>query len=153
MNGQMYDLNVEQLDDGTIRLEQKDYCGESYTIDLHPCQLRHIAERTGLLSPSPIPTWPRGFLRRVERLHMRIAELVDFLASIPSFPPQSEMDEDEALARDLLDTFDDLLTDFGILPDEDASMPLPAALDASLLPAILPSAAVANGRPSEPSLF
>lgn len=54
--GQMYDLAFTQLDDGTIRLEQRDYCGESAIIDLHPYQLQHVAERAGLLPPSlPMP--------------------------------------------------------------------------------------------------
>lgn len=149
---QLFDLSFEQLENGTIRLEQKDYCGESYVIDLHPCQLRHIAERTGLLSPAPVPTWPRGFLRRVERIHLRIADLVDFLASIPSFPPNSEMDEDEARARDLLDSFDDLLTDFGILT-EDVRESAPGPVNAPLIPDCLPSAAGAAGGPSELTLF
>lgn len=149
MSGQFYDLSFEQLDDGTIRLEQKDYCGESCVIDLHPCQLRHIAEQAGLLSPAPVVAWPRGFLRRVERFHIHLAELADFLASVPSYPPQSEMDEDEARARDLLGELDDLLTDFGILPDETASRPIPAALDVRALSSI----AGAAGGPSAPSLF
>jgi hypothetical protein len=52
MTGPMFDLNVERLDGGTIRLQQNDYAGEAATIDLHPCQLRHIAERAGLLTPA-----------------------------------------------------------------------------------------------------
>ena len=150
---QFYDLNFEQLDDGTIRLEQKDYCGETYLIDLHPSQVRHIAERVGLLTPAPVVAWPRGFLRRVKRFHIHLAELVDFLASIPSFPPQDEMDEDEARARDLLDSLDDLLTDFGILRDEDDSKGAPAPVDASPKLDCLSSIAVTAGGPSEPSLF
>jgi hypothetical protein len=51
---QFYDLSSEQLADGTIRLDQKDYCGESCVIDLHPAQLRHIAERVGLLTPATL---------------------------------------------------------------------------------------------------
>ncbi len=51
---QMHDLAFELLDDGTIRLEQRDYCGESYVIDLHPRQLMHVAERVGLLPAPPM---------------------------------------------------------------------------------------------------
>lgn len=43
MTSQFYDLNVEILKDGTIRLEQRDYCGESVIIDLHPVQATFIA--------------------------------------------------------------------------------------------------------------
>lgn len=43
MATQFYDLEVTKLPDGTIRLEQKDYCGESVLIDLHPIQAAFIA--------------------------------------------------------------------------------------------------------------
>lgn len=39
-----HDLNYCELEDGTIRLEQFDYSGEIAVIDLHPAQLRYIAE-------------------------------------------------------------------------------------------------------------
>ena len=52
MSGPMFDLTYAQDADGTIRLEQRDYCGESSIIDLHPAQLRHIAESAGLLAPA-----------------------------------------------------------------------------------------------------
>jgi hypothetical protein len=42
MKEQFYDLNVNTLEDGTIRLEQRD-CGESVIIDAHPHQLIYIA--------------------------------------------------------------------------------------------------------------
>jgi len=61
MTGPMFDLNVEQLADGTVRLQQNDYAGEAATIDLHPCQLRHIAERAGLLTPGNCSTLERRF--------------------------------------------------------------------------------------------
>jgi hypothetical protein len=66
---QFYDLSFEQLDDGTIRLEQKDYCGgEAYIIDLHPCQLRHIAERADILRCGDDGTAARRFNAVAERL-------------------------------------------------------------------------------------
>lgn len=40
---QHFDLSVEQLDDGTVRLSQIDYSGNSATIDIHPDQIRAIA--------------------------------------------------------------------------------------------------------------
>ena len=52
MSVPMFDLTYAQDADGTIRLEQRDYCGESSIIDLHPAQLRHIAESAGLLVPA-----------------------------------------------------------------------------------------------------
>lgn len=43
MTAQFYDLSVETLEDGTVRLEQRDYCGEAMIIDLHPVQAAFIA--------------------------------------------------------------------------------------------------------------
>lgn len=51
MSEQFYDLSVEQQTDGTIRLEQADYCGESVIIDLHPEQVRFIARRVAGMKP------------------------------------------------------------------------------------------------------
>lgn len=50
MDNQFYDLKFDQLAEGTIRLEQKDDCGESVFIDAHPEQLRFIAHRLGGMS-------------------------------------------------------------------------------------------------------
>lgn len=44
MTARFHDLNVETLEDGTIRLEQRDYCGESVIIDLHPIQASFISD-------------------------------------------------------------------------------------------------------------
>lgn len=52
MTAQFYDLNLETLEDGTIRLEQRAYCGESVIIDLHPIQAAFIA---GGLPDSSVP--------------------------------------------------------------------------------------------------
>lgn len=77
MNERMHDLAF-QIDDGTIRLEQRDYGGESCVIDLHPCQLRYIAERAGLLEPAlEAAAMPTHLQRRVRALHSRIAEFYD----------------------------------------------------------------------------
>lgn len=46
-----YDLSVSRQPDGSVRLVQSD-CGEDYIIDLHPAQLRHVAETFGLVAPS-----------------------------------------------------------------------------------------------------
>lgn len=51
MTEQFHDLAFEQLEDGTIRLEQKDYCGESVIIDLHPEQVRFIARSMAGMKP------------------------------------------------------------------------------------------------------
>jgi hypothetical protein len=43
MTSQFYDLTTTELADGTIRLEQHDYSGESVILDLHPIQASFIA--------------------------------------------------------------------------------------------------------------
>lgn len=150
MSEQFHDLSFEQLDDGTIRLKQKDYCGESYTVDMHPCQLRHIAERAGLLSTAPAVAWPRGFRQRLLRLQTD----VDYLAGDVWMGEICERLGD-GLAFKIgmtaaLDTINDLLVDAGITPDDDeASKPPPAPLDAEHRPSIV---GAARG-PSAPSLF
>lgn len=42
-------LNIEVLESGCIRLENESM-GDSYTVDLHPVHLRHIAEKVGLVA-------------------------------------------------------------------------------------------------------
>lgn len=48
----MYDLAYSQQPDGSVRLVQSD-CGDEYIIDLHPAQLRHLAEHFELVPPAP----------------------------------------------------------------------------------------------------
>ena len=42
-------LNIEVLPGGLIRLENESM-GDSYAVDVHPLQLRHIAEKMGLVA-------------------------------------------------------------------------------------------------------
>ncbi len=51
MKEQFYDLSFEVLDDGTVRLEQRDYCGDSVILDAHPQQIIHIARTVTATSP------------------------------------------------------------------------------------------------------
>lgn len=46
-----YDLTFSRQPDGSIRLTQSD-CGEDCIIDLHPAQLRHVAESFALVAPT-----------------------------------------------------------------------------------------------------
>ena len=46
-----YDLTFNRQTDGSIRLTQSD-CGEDSIIDLHPAQLRHVAESFALVAPT-----------------------------------------------------------------------------------------------------
>lgn len=50
---QHYDLLTTIADDGSIKLQQMDYCGECATIHLHPDQLRALSEE---FSPSRTQT-------------------------------------------------------------------------------------------------
>ena len=52
MTNRFYDLTYSQEPDGSIRLVQSD-CGEESIIDMHPAQLRNIAEHFGLREPRP----------------------------------------------------------------------------------------------------
>jgi len=45
-----HNLDFKKLADGSIRLTQQDGCGDSYIIDLHPEQLRHLAQVFGVAS-------------------------------------------------------------------------------------------------------
>lgn len=46
-----FDLSFSRQPDSSIRLIQSD-CGEDYIIDMHPAQLRYIAETFGLVAPN-----------------------------------------------------------------------------------------------------
>lgn len=50
---QFFDLSFEQLPDGAIRLKQADGIDEASVIDLHPWQLRAVAEHFGLVHQAP----------------------------------------------------------------------------------------------------
>ena len=109
-------LEIEILDDGTIRLEQSEGYGETDPIHLHPIQLRFVAEKAGLLDPQQ-PKMPPGLEKRLRRI-LDSAELLRmFLAAVPSFPPRDEEDEDVALARRLEESLQDLLDDYFPAPD------------------------------------
>lgn len=149
---QFYDLSFDQLDDGTIRLEQKDYSGESYVIDLHPCQLRQVAERAGLLSSAPVVAWPRGFKQRLTRLQTDVEYLADDIWLDEIYERLSNGLAYRIGMTAVLDTINDLLLDVGITSDESSMAPV-TPLDTSALSGCLPSITGGAGRPSEPSLF
>lgn len=72
MNNQFYDLNVATLDDGTIRLEQRDYCGESVILDLHPAQVAYIADSLSTSEPETIQAQPNWAIERIATLERRL---------------------------------------------------------------------------------
>lgn len=73
---QFYDLDFQRLEDGTIRLEQKDYCGESVFIDAHPEQIKFIARRLCGMS--------EAIAGQVEDLERKLAVLTDRLERLVS---------------------------------------------------------------------
>ena len=77
MNNQFYDLNIETLDDGTIRLEQRDYCGESMILDLHPAQVAYIADSLAVSTPERIQTQPNWATDRIATLERRMCWMRD----------------------------------------------------------------------------
>jgi hypothetical protein len=109
----MFDLETEQLEDGTIRLSQMNYAGEDGVIDLHPTQLRLVAEQCGIYPTAH--AWPsKGFIRDFGRARNVAGSLYNLLASVPKFPPSEnqELDADEVMALDLLDRLDALHEDY-----------------------------------------
>lgn len=114
------DLGVDILEDGSINLEQNTGCGEMAYVTLHPCQLRLIAERAGLLKPPATAELPAGLIRRLERLGSRAWALYELLASVGSYPPHADLDEDVQAALDLVESFEDLFADY-CMPIEDGS--------------------------------
>jgi len=112
MADSMLDLEVEIQPDGSARLTQGFPEG---TIDLHPSQLRLIAERAGLITESDGSTaWPRNFARRLYRIREEAGHLADLIAAVPCFPPQDAMTEDERAAHELWQRIDDLIEDYEV---------------------------------------
>lgn len=75
-------LNIEVLPDGLIRLENESM-GDSYVVDIHPVQLRHIAEKMGLVE-SGDPTAQKAIAtlqRRMVLLRDRIDNLHSYLVN------------------------------------------------------------------------
>lgn len=69
-----YDLTFSRQPDGSIRLVQSD-CGEDYIIDLHPAQLRHVAESFGLVAPAyPADELSKRLARQLCEIQKGLAE-------------------------------------------------------------------------------
>tara|TARA_R110002073_G_scaffold181407_2_gene339722 strand:+ start:169 stop:639 length:471 start_codon:yes stop_codon:yes gene_type:complete len=73
---QMHDLSIE-INNGLWRLQQSDGMGEHSIIDLHPVQIRLLAEHAGLLvaPPKRLNKLSTSHIRRLNALHERIEEL------------------------------------------------------------------------------
>jgi hypothetical protein len=105
MNNQFYDLNIETLDDGTIRLEQRDYCGESVILDLHPAQVAYIADSLTVNTPERIQTQPNWAKERIATLERRMHWMRDRFEECHEVLPSDMLaNKDYALHRDALIT-------------------------------------------------
>lgn len=67
-------LNIEVLPDGLIRLENESM-GDSYAVDIHLIQLRHIAEKVGLVRK--MSASEADAMRTVIELRRRLLALKD----------------------------------------------------------------------------
>lgn len=154
----MYDLGIEFSANGDVMLEQDAGCGERAYVQLHPCQLRLIAERAGLIDPDA-QALPRGLLRRLERLRAMADDLFVLLDSVPCYPPGSGQTEDVARAGDLLGALDDLIGDH--FPEEETmserhdnvtanAPPAGLSVPAPALSVTPPPAPRPRGRPRKP---
>lgn len=67
-------LSIEVLPGGLIRLENESM-GDSYAVDVHPLQIRHIAEKIGLVRE--VSAFDADPLRKVIELQRRLLALKD----------------------------------------------------------------------------
>lgn len=88
MTAQFYDLNIETLEDGTIRLEQRDYSGEAAIIDLHPAQAAFIADGLPANASERNQAQPNGTAERIATLERRLCWMRDrFGECYSALPP------------------------------------------------------------------
>lgn len=141
---QFYDLSIDTLDDGTIRLEQRDYCGESVIIDLHPVQAAYIADGMPADLPERIQTQPSWITERIATLERRLLWMRDRFdechAAIPSdmFERCPEAPEFYAWLMASVDVATEFCADFAnapsIPPSNAPSKPLSNLLESTSLP-------------------
>ncbi len=111
----MHDLTFRKLEDGTIQLEQQWGIDDPVTIEVHPSQLRHVAEAVGLLEPAKPPGQPRALKKRLERLRSRLVDIHDDLAAAPIYPPGSGSSADDPEVQALWDAvvaLEDVMDDY-----------------------------------------
>ncbi len=73
MKQQFFDLSFEVLEDGTIRMEQIDYSGNTAILDAHPRQIIHIARTVSVARPK----LPDAQAERITTLERRLRWLRD----------------------------------------------------------------------------
>lgn len=111
-------VTITTLANGNVRLENVDPMGNEVNIvDLHPIQVRLIAERLGLVATSEVTTARRikTLCRRLRTLHHRIETLADYLIH-HSDHKHADLDFEMtycAGTRDIADEFVADLSDWG----------------------------------------
>ena len=109
------DLTIDLQPAGTVLLTQDAGCGEIETVALHLTQVRYLAELTGLLEPQKPPTQPASLKKRLLRLHDRLVDIHDILATVPIYPPGSGSSEEDPEVRALWDaitSLEDVVDDY-----------------------------------------
>jgi hypothetical protein len=73
-------LEITTLPNGNLRLEDRSY-GDGAIVDVHPCQVRLLAERLSLVPTSDVQAARHiaALSRRLKVLHERIDRLSDYL--------------------------------------------------------------------------
>jgi len=155
MKTQFYDLSIDTLDDGTIRLEQRDYCGESVIVDLHPQQILHIANG---LSVDTHQAQPNGSAERIATLERRLLWMRDRFdechAALPSdmFERCAEAPEFYAWLQASLDVSAEFCADIAGVGNDFPIKPLPSPSvpfgDGHML---MGAAGCADGHPEQPN--
>lgn len=129
MSKQFYDLNIETLDDGTIRLEQRDYCGESVTLDLHPAQVAYLADSLSTNIPERVQTQPDWVKERIATLERRMHRMRDRFeechAALPSdmYERCGEAFEFDAWLMASIDVSNEFCADFHDAPSNPLARP------------------------------
>lgn len=154
MTSKFYDLEISTLDDGTIRLEQRDYCGEAAIIDLHPAQVAYIADDMPVTAPERIQTQPQWAAERIATLERRLCWMRDRFEECGEALPH-DMYERCAEASGFyswLQASIDVATEFCADFPDASSNALASPLEAPLLPlgdGCLPSTAGSAGERPE----
>lgn len=136
MKEQFYDLSIETLGDGTIRLEQHDYSGESVIIDLHPQQAIHIANG---LSVDAHQTQTNETAERITTLGRRLRWLRDRFAECHAALPSDmhercpEAFEFDAWLTASIDVSSEFCADIARTSHDYLDKPLPSPLEAPSL--------------------
>lgn len=118
-------LNIEVLSSGIIRLENESM-GDSYVVDVHPLQLRHIAEKIGLVRE--VSAFDADNFRKVSELQRRLIALKDRIdhlgeyLALHSDHRHADLSYENSYATATADICDAYCADFGgntVIPRDD----------------------------------